>query len=496
MAKTEKKTKRVNRALKGKGRNYRAKQNSTSIYVLLWSVFTVLSLFLVLIFGFGYQATMAQTYKSEASFEVRAKGNNIKSAITAPAPNEFQDNISAYVRFLSQTHDVEVFIFSSSGTLLYPQDSWLPENEILDLPNRIHVALTELDGEESPVVYEGKGEYVYATTVSLYGEDAYLYVGKSLGFIQTVAKETAVRMAFIGLFTFVLTFAVSGAVSAWLTRPLAEMAEKADLLAKGDFQVDFHGYDYGKEMIALAERLNYARDELAKADGMQKELISNVSHDFKTPLTMIKAYASMIVEISGDNPEKRNKHAQVIIDEADRLTLLVNDVLEISKMQAGIEEIHRSTFNLSKYLRETLSRFAYLQDVKGYRFHTEIAESVYTVGDEVKLGQVIYNLIGNAVNYTGEDKQVIVKLVRRDGVARLIVRDTGEGMDKEQLKDIWARYYRSKETHKRPVQGTGLGLAIVKTVLERHGFAFGVDSKEGKGTVFFVDFPLAEDANA
>ena len=78
----------------------------------------------------------------------------------------------------------------------------------------------------------------------------------------------------------------------------------------------------------------------------------------------------------------------------------------------------------------------------------------------------------------------------------MIVRDTGEGMDKEQLKDIWARYYRSKETHKRPVQGTGLGLAIVKTVLERHGFAFGVDSKEGKGTVFFVDFPLAEDANA
>ena len=496
MAKTENKTRRAGGAPKRKGRNYRAKQNSTSIYVLLWSVFTVLSLFLVLIFGFGYQATMAQTYKSEASFEVRAKGNNIKTAIVAPAPPEFHNNISAHVRFLSQTHGVEVFIFSPSGRLLYPQDSWLPENETLDLPNRIHVALDQLDGEESPVVYEGKGEYVYVTSISLYGENSYLYVGKSLDFIQTVARETAVRMAFIGLFAFVLTFAVSGAVSAWLTRPLSEMAEKADLLAKGDFEVDFHGYDYGKEMIALADRLNYARDEIAKADGMQKELISNVSHDFKTPLTMIKAYASMIVEISGNNPEKRNKHAQVIIDEADRLTSLVNDVLEISKMQSGIEEMHRTQFDLSEYLHETLSRFAYLQDVAGYVFQTEIAENVYTVGDEVKLGQVIYNLIGNAVNYTGEDKQVIVKLIKRNGIARLIVRDTGAGMDKQQLKDIWARYYRSKETHKRPVQGTGLGLAIVKTVLEKHGFAFGVESKEGKGTVFFVDFPLVEDANA
>ena len=484
MARTKEKTRKKSR------RNYRAKQNSTSIYVLLWSVFTALSLFLVLLIGFGYQATMAQTYKSEASFEVRAKGKTIQTALTSPASPEFQDNKSAYVRFLAQTHGVEVFIFSPAGVVLYPQDSWLPENETLDLSGRISVALEQLDGESEPVVYDGKGEYVYASTITLYGENAYLYVGKSLDFIQTVAKETAVRMAFVGGFAFVLAFAVSGAVSAWLTRPLTEMSEKADMLAKGNFEVDFHGHDYGREMIALADRLNFARDEIAKADGMQKELISNVSHDFKTPLTMIKAYASMIMEISGDIPEKRNKHAQVIIDEADRLTLLVNDVLEISKMQSGITEIERTEFDLSAYLHETLTRFAYLQDVNGYVFETDIDEDVYTRGDELKLGQVIYNLIGNAVNYTGEDKRVIVKLKRRTDVARLIVRDTGAGIPREQLSGIWGRYYRSKETHKRPVNGTGLGLAIVKTVLEKHGFVFGVESKEGKGTVFYVDFPL------
>ena len=106
------------------------------------------------------------------------------------------------------------------------------------------------------------------------------------------------------------------------------MSEKARKLARGDFGVDFHDRDYSEEMLGLADALNFARDELSKTDTMQKELIANVSHDFKTPLTMIKAYASMIKEISGDIPEKREKHAQVIVDEADRLASLVADILK------------------------------------------------------------------------------------------------------------------------------------------------------------------------
>ncbi len=473
-------------------RNYRAKQNSTSIYFLLWSVFTALSLFIVLLFGVSYQVLTAQTYKREAATEVQSKGELVREAVLLPPPPEFQDNRSAQIRFLAKTHDVDIFILSDTGELLYPQDVW--NNESFAFEEKIKVVFGAMQKQNSStVVYEGKGEYVYASEIPMYGENTYLYVGRSLKLMQTVMGATAGRMIFIYVFVFVLSFAVSGAVSAWLTRPLSEMAEKADKLAGGDFSVDFHGHDYGSEMKALADRLNYARDELSKADGMQKELISNVSHDFKTPLTMIKAYASMIVEISGDNPEKRNKHAQVIIDEADRLTSLVNDVLQLSKMNSGIETMKSETFELSGYLNEILKRFDYLKEVQGYVFETDIDNGISTRGDELKLGQVIYNLIGNAVNYTGEDKRVIIKLKKRNGFARLIIRDTGAGIEKEQLQEIWARYYRSKETHKRPVQGTGLGLSIVKTVLESHKFHFGVESKVGKGTVFYVDFPIVEE---
>ena len=300
-----------------------------------------------------------------------------------------------------------------------------------------------------------------------------------------------VRMMLVSVFLFVLSFVVTSAVAGWFTTPITEMTQKAHQLAQGNFDVDFHGGNYSKEMVELAEALNYARDELSKTDRMQKELIANVSHDFKTPLTMIKGYASMIMEISGDIPEKRNKHAQVIVDEADRLTSLVNDVLDLSKIGSGIETFKEEEVDMSAYVYEILDRFAYLHETKGYTFVTEIEEGLRTVADEGKIGQVLYNLIGNAVNYTGEDNRVYVSLKKiSEDVFRFSVRDTGKGIKPEELSGIWERYYRSKDNHKRPVQGTGLGLSIVKRILERHRFHYGVESKVGEGSIFYVDFPI------
>ena len=198
------------------------------------------------------------------------------------------------------------------------------------------------------------------------------------------------------------------------------------------------------------------------------------------------------MEISGEVKEKRDKHAQVIIDEADRLASLVTDVLDLSKLRSGIQELNVDTLNISVYLREIIERFAYFQDEQGYVLETDIDDNLFADVDELKIGQVLYNLIGNAVNYTGEDKTVYVALKKLDeGSFRFSVRDTGKGIEKEELEAIWDRYYRSSETHKRPVRGTGLGLSIVKAVLVRHDLEFGVESEVGKGSMFFVDFPIS-----
>ena len=486
---------RPKRAQRNKRRGYRKVRNSTSIYFLLWAVFTALSLLIVLLFGITQRVVTTQTYTREAAKEVREKGAQIHISLLYEVPPDFTDTPSAYLRRLSAIYDVHIFILSPSGEVVFPQEPDLggeTDENPFDFHDKTQLLLEQLAGEQgNVVVYEGVNEYVYGAKISLFGQDNYLYVSKSLDLMNSVIDRLGTHILIISTFMFVLSFAISGAVAGWITKPIIEMTQKASLFARGDFTVDFHGSDYGEEMVMLAETLNYARDELSKTDAMQKELIANVSHDFKTPLTMIKGYASMIMEISGDIPEKRNKHAQVIVDEADRLTSLVADLLELSKMQSGIAELDYTVFNMSAYLQEVLARFGEFAQTQGYVFETEIDKGLYTQGDELKLGQVLYNLIGNAVNYTGEDKRVTVRLQKQsDTVFRFSVTDTGKGIKQEDIPTIWERYYRSKETHKRPVQGTGLGLSIVKTILVKHRFVFGVDSEIGKGSTFFVDFPL------
>ena len=206
---------------------------------------------------------------------------------------------------------------------------------------------------------------------------------------------------------------------------------------------------------------------------------------------MIKAYASMIREISGNNPEKREQHLQVIIDEADRLTGLVNDVLDVSKVSSNIDAVTVKVFNLTEFLYGIINKFKYLQETQNYSFMVDVDSNLYTRADEEKIGQVIYNLLGNAVNYTGSDKTVYISLKKSltEDRIKLTIKDTGKGIAKEDLSEIWNRYYRVKEEHSRPVKGTGLGLSIVKIILENHAFDFGVESEIGKGSSFWVDFP-------
>ncbi len=461
----------------------------------------MLTLVVLLLVSFSQQALFINSYKEEAAKEITQKGEIIERAAVEEPPEVFgSNNRNGYIRFLADRYGVKILIFNGEGNLIHPIDPNLspdsPEyNEYYNQPEKVEQlkARLEKEGKQS-LVYEGVGEYVYGAEITLHGSTMYLHISQSLELMETALRRVNVRTALAVAFIFLASFAVSSAIAGWLVIPLNELTKKARRLAEGDFDVDFRGNEYGREFVELADSLNFARDELSKTDSMQKQLIANVSHDFKTPLTMIKGYASMIMEISGNNPEKRQKHAQIIVDEADRLASLVNDVLDLSKIRSGIAEMNVARLNMSEYLEEILSRFAYLTDAQGYRFDVDGEEDLITLADRVKIGQALYNLIGNAVNYTGEDKLVKITLKRVDDKRFCFaVTDTGAGIKQEELKEIWDRYYRSSENHKRPVKGTGLGLSIVKTIFERHGFYYGVESKVGEGSTFYVLFPLVKE---
>ena len=253
-----------------------------------------------------------------------------------------------------------------------------------------------------------------------------------------------------------------------------------------DFGID-GGYRETKE---LADTLTQTARELSKSDQMQKELTANISHDLRTPLTMIQGYAEVMRDIPGEiTPE----NLQTIIDESARLTSLVNDLLEISKIQSGNLTPMRERFSVTDMLRESVSTYQTLAACKGYRFVLDAPTEVYVDGDRSMLFRALNNLINNALTYTGNDQTVTIRQRVSDKRVRIEVTDSGEGISPDNLSDIWDRYYKVDAAHKRSAVGTGLGLSIVKSIVSMHGGAYGVRSSNGYGSTFWFEIEKASE---
>ncbi len=298
---------------------------------------------------------------------------------------------------------------------------------------------------------------------------------------------------FVWIFGILLLITVLLAVtmSQRILAPIIHMNDAAKQLASGDYDAEFEvPYSY-RETKELAESLNYATRELAKNDKLQKELIANISHDLRTPLTMIRGYGEVMRDIPGENTPE---NMQVMIDEAQYLTELVNDLLDLSKIQSGVRCPEMEYFNLTEAIREVIARFGAFTKAKGYHISFESGHDAVVFADRGMILQVIYNLIGNALNYTGEDLSVTVDQTVEKGRVFISVRDTGEGIPEDQMNDIWDRYYKVDKVHRMARIGTGLGLSIVKGVLEVHEADFGVRSSAGGGSDFWFSLPISEPA--
>ncbi|MGN0478173.1 MAG: sensor histidine kinase, partial [Hominenteromicrobium sp.] len=272
-------------------------------------------------------------------------------------------------------------------------------------------------------------------------------------------------------------------IASRLSRPIEQINASAKQLAAGTYDIRFPEQG-AREVSELAATLNYAAEELSKTENLRRELIANVSHDLRTPLTMISGYAEVMRDIPGENTPE---NVQVIIDEANRLAGLVNDLLDLSKLQAGVMTLSEEDFNLTEDVRGTLRRYDKLAD---YSFPFSCDRDVYVRADRLKISQVIYNLVSNAINYCGADKTVSLCQTVSGGVVHIEIRDTGEGIPADKLPYIWDRYYKVDREHRRAQIGTGLGLSIVKNILDLHGGRYGVASEVGRGSTFWFELPV------
>ena len=337
-------------------------------------------------------------------------------------------------------------------------------------------------GDMKTFVYAKKVQSENTNPVYIYSIATLTPLGPAVGILRSQLLIVTCIALIIGIF-------VARFTSKRLATPITRMEIQARELAKGNYDVHFEGGDY-KELKDLASTLNQTAEDLKASDALQKDLIANVSHDLRTPLTMIKSYAEMIRDLSGDNPEKRNDHLAVIIQEADRLDDLVGDILTLSKMQAGVVEMEMEDFDLQEAAESVFSTYRVMEQEGFALSFLPLPEKTVVRGDRRKIQQVISNLVSNAIRYSRDVKDVSLEFSRDGGNVVCSVRDKGIGIDETDQSKIWNRYQKASKQGVRSAQGTGLGLSIASEILEKHGARYGVESKPGKGSRFWFSLPV------
>ena len=341
---------------------------------------------------------------------------------------------------------------------------------------------------------QSQPKLLYASRIRAFGEENYLYIVAPLNPDPATIRILRNMLLYISIIVLIVSTVLAFMLSRRITLPIENLTRAATELSTGNYNVKFDGSTF-TETRELAKALNKASYEMEKTDFYQREIIANVSHDLKTPLTMIRSYAEKIMDISGDDSKKRNADLTVIINETERLNKLVGDILSVSNLQSNNIELHMETFDITEAARDVFESFKVLSSSEGFKIQFHPCKACFVVGDRTRIMQVMSNFLDNAVKYSGDDKFIEIKLVRSGKKVGFHCIDHGIGIPSDEIAHVWDKYYRTSANHERSIEGTGLGLAIVKGILNLHNAKFGVDSREGKGSDFWFELDTVKKPN-
>lgn len=316
------------------------------------------------------------------------------------------------------------------------------------------------------------------------GSDTYVFANSSLVSMDKSMNLLKSQFLYVTVAVLLLSVIISYYFAKRVAEPILKINESAKDLTNKKEPVKFSLDSEVFELKELANTLNEVSKQLYKTEELRKEFLANVTHDLKTPLTLIEAYASSARDLNSGNKKKRERDLDIILEESERLNMLVNDILTLSKIENKSTKLKLEDYDITKQIETILERFAIYKN-DGYNFIFNEKEKYVITADKQEMERVIYNLINNAINYTGSNKQVKIELKKQKNILTIKVIDTGKGIEDSDKKLVWNKYFRLNKRHRRETVGTGLGLPIVKEILEKHGFEYGIESKLNKGTCFY-----------
>ncbi len=474
-----------------------------SIRFRIWGAMVlslVITLLLIYILGV---VLLEKQYLNKKHDEVARVIENVRSQIK----DEDFSKLSSYLYELALKNNMCIEISNSNGVPIIRNEGlsnscFLHQNQTNRM--RILSQIYDNEGTQTFTVKDSKDDsssvgYLVAGTHEV--DKSYNYLLIITASLAPVKETTAIissQLLFISLIVLVVVTIVSFVLSMFITRPIKQLNTSFGRVTNGDLNVKaaVSGQD---EISQLGKSFNYMVEQIKTTTTMQRELIANVSHDLKTPLTMIKGYAELMRDITGEDKVTRNHQLEIIVDETDRLSELVGDIMDLSLLQAGVKKLECEGFCIITMLRNVSSRFEVYRQSNGYNIQLNIPKSSPLIvwADRPRIEQVLYNLINNAIAHIGEDKTVVINLLKdTDQLVRVEIIDHGVGIDPNVITLIWDRYYKPYRSSVSRGKGTGLGLSIVKTILTAHNVSFGVSSTLGQGSNFWFTLSCTNEINS
>ncbi len=393
-----------------------------------------------------------------------------------------------FIYLISEKDQEQLLAYDNEGNIMTGDDPVIDEGELFDhLDNSGGYLLYYVDDKP----HNSQWAVWSVVIANLDGFRQVLVVSKSMADVDQLLRMLASRGALVVGAVMIIAMILAVVIAKIYVRPIGALNRNALELARGNLEVSF---DSGGplEIVQLSESLTKARDEFQATESLRRDFIANISHDMKTPLTVIKAYAEMLESYSAEIPEKREEHLKIIMNETDKLTALINDTMELARLQSGTMEPQRECFNLTDEVRKVMDSFAVRPDLSEFVFEVSGCEKVLVFADRHMISRVLENLVGNGIKFCDREKYVGIHISCSDSWVYTKVTDHGIGIEADKLDIIWDRFYQVLP-YSKDKAGMGMGLNIVHQILKLHDAKFGVESTPGQGTTFW--FALKEADN-
>ena len=386
--------------------------------------------------------------------------------------------------------DADIWLVKSDGMISYDTSYRLVNNRLEGFDPSASGDRLFLIGNFADQYPSGDVITAYAPITANFTTYGYVMIHQPVRIVHEARDSVLEVQYIIFLIIFALAFFILLLVRLIVLKPLNRINTAAMEYAQGNlkYELILHSQD---EMGQLADTLNYMAHELNHAEEYQRKFISNVSHDFRSPLTSIKGYLEAMLD-GTIPPELQDKYMRIVISETERLTALTKSTLELQSLQSRKMALTPTRFDINQVIRDTVASFEGIciprHIILELVFHDD---TMFVQADKLKIQQVLYNLLDNAIKFSHDNSSILMETSEKHGKVFVSVKDFGVGIPRDSIKKIWSRFYKTDSSRGKDKKGTGLGLSIVREIIVAHGENIDVISTEGIGSEFIFSLPRA-----